>query len=75
MRPLEGRISGLFAYADAVGACMLLNGNHPIGRRAYTVAHELGHFLSTRRGARCPEADSSPRSREERYANYFARAF
>ena len=75
VRPLEGRISGLFAYADAVGACMLLNGNHPIGRRAYTVAHELGHFLSTRREPGVLRADSSPRSREERYANYFARAF
>ena len=75
VRPLEGRISGLFAYEEAVGACMLLNGNHPIGRRAYTVAHELGHFISTRREPSVLRADSSPRSREERYANYFARSF
>ncbi|MDE2805348.1 MAG: XRE family transcriptional regulator [Gemmatimonadota bacterium] len=75
VRPLEGRISGLFAYEDAVGACMLLNGNHPIGRLAYTVAHELAHFISTRREPGVLRADSSPRSREERYANYFARSF
>ena len=74
-RPLDSRISGLFAYDDAVGACMLLNANHPMGRRTYTVAHELGHFTSTRREPRVLRADGSPRSREERYADYFARSF
>ncbi len=76
LRHLDSRISGLFAYDDAVGACMLLNASHPVGRRAYTVAHELGHFTSTRREPgvlmRC---DSRPRSREERYADHFARSF
>lgn len=75
LRRLDGRISGLFAYDDQVGACMLLNGNHPIGRRAQTVAHELGHFTSTRQEPGILRADSSPRSREERYANCFARSF
>ena len=75
LRPLHSRISGLFAYDDAVGACMLLNTNHPIGRRTYTVAHELGHFMSTRREPGILRADNSPRSREERYADYFARSF
>ena len=75
VRPLGGRISGLFAYEDAVGACMLLNGNDPSGRRAYTVAHELAHLISTRREPGVVRADSSPHSREERYANHFARSF
>ncbi len=75
LRPLDSRISGLFAYDDAVGACMLLNANHPIGRRAYTVAHELGHFTSTRRDPGVLRSDCSPRSREERYADSFARSF
>ena len=75
LRPLDSRISGLFAYDDAVGACMLLNASHPIGRRTYTVAHELGHFISTRREPGVLRSDSSPRSREERYADYFARSF
>ena len=74
-RPLDSRISGLLAYDDAVGACMLLNARHPMGRRTYTVAHELGHFTSTRREPRVLRADGSPRSREERYADYFARSF
>ena len=75
LRPLASRISGMFAYDDAVGACMLLNANHPFGRRAYTVAHELGHFISTRREPGVLRADSSPSSREERYADHFARSF
>ena len=75
LRRLDSRISGLFAYDDEVGACMLLNVNHPIGRRTQTVAHELGHFTSTRRMPGVLRADSSPRSREERYANCFARSF
>jgi len=75
VRRLDGRISGLFAYDDLVGACMLLNGNHPIGRRAYTVAHELGHFTATRREPGVFRTDSSPGSREERYADFFARSF
>ena len=29
LRRLDSRISGLFAYDDAVGACMLLNASHP----------------------------------------------
>ena len=32
VRPLDGKISGLFAYDEAVGACMLLNAAHPVGR-------------------------------------------
>ena len=75
LRPLHSCISGLFAYDDTVGACMLLNASHPRGRRAYTVAHELGHFTSTRREPGVLRSDSSPRSREERYADYFARSF
>ena len=33
VRRLDGRISGLFAYDDGLGACMLLNANHPRDRR------------------------------------------
>ncbi len=76
LRPLDSRISGLFAYHDSVGACMLANARHPVGRRAYTVAHELGHFVSTRRKPRVlMRADTGAHSREERYADSFARSF
>lgn len=75
VRRLPAKVSGLYAYDEAAGPCILLNAAHPRERRAQTGAHELGHLVSTRRA---PDAlyDGSPEaSREERYANAFARAF
>lgn len=75
IRRLPAKISGLYAYDERAGACILLNAAHPKDRRAQTGAHELGHLTSTRRA---PDAlhDGSPESsREERYAIAFARAF
>ncbi len=74
IRRFDGRISGLFAYDDALGACMLLNANHPRERRTQTAGHETGHFLSTRREPEILHYDERENSREERYANAFARA-
>ncbi|WP_247336936.1 XRE family transcriptional regulator [Bradyrhizobium sp. 147] len=75
IRRIDGGISGLFAYDDALGACILLNGNHPRDRRAQTAAHELGHLVSTRREPEVLEEGITENSREERYANTFGRAF
>jgi Zn-dependent peptidase ImmA (M78 family)/DNA-binding XRE family transcriptional regulator len=74
IRRIDGRISGLFAYDEALGACMLLNANHPRERRTQTAAHEMAHLVSTRR---TPEVldDMTDNSREERYSNAFSRAF
>jgi Zn-dependent peptidase ImmA (M78 family)/DNA-binding XRE family transcriptional regulator len=75
VRRLPGKISGLYAYDDEAGPCILLNADHPRDRRTLTAGHETGHFISTRRAPdalydKCPET-----SREERYANAFARCF
>ena len=74
VRPLDARVSGLFAYDDAVGACILVNASHPRERRAQTAVRELGRFTSSRQ---TPDVclDGHDDSREERYANAFARAF
>ena len=75
VRRIAPKVSGLYAYDDVTGPCILLNAVHPRERRSQTAAHELGHYVSTRRA---PDAlyDGSPeQSREERYANAFARAF
>lgn len=74
VRRIDSRISGLFAYDHAIGACMLLNANHPRDRRAQTAGHETGHFLSTRRQPEILQLHEEDNSREERYANAFARA-
>ena len=75
MRPLDSHVSGLFAYDEQVGACILLNANHPRERRAQSAAHELGHFVSSRQSPEVLYRDSQENSREERYANVFGRAF
>jgi Zn-dependent peptidase ImmA (M78 family)/DNA-binding XRE family transcriptional regulator len=75
VRRLEGKVSGLFAYDDTVGACILLNANHPKDRRTQTGSHEIGHLLATRRTPEVLELDEADNSREERYANAFGAAF
>ena len=71
----ESKISGLFAYEESVGACVLLNAKHPVDRLRQSAAHELGHFYSTRGKAEVLTENENFRSREERYASRFARAF
>lgn len=75
IRPIDGRISGLFAYDEQLGACMLLNAKHPRERRLQTAAHELGHFISARRAPEVVHESEPENSREERYAHSFGRAF
>ncbi|MCL2716400.1 MAG: XRE family transcriptional regulator [Alphaproteobacteria bacterium] len=74
-RRLDPRISGLFAYDDAVGACILVNSSHRKDRLTQTGAHELGHFTATRRRPEIYQDEKLDNSKEERYANAFGRAF
>ncbi|MFC0634698.1 helix-turn-helix domain-containing protein [Brevundimonas balnearis] len=75
VRRLESKIAGLYAYDGATGPCILLNAAHPRERRAQTAAHELGHYISTRRAPDSLYEGPPEQTREERYANAFARAF
>jgi Zn-dependent peptidase ImmA (M78 family)/DNA-binding XRE family transcriptional regulator len=75
VRRFDNKISGLFAYDEALGPCILLNANHPRDRRTQSAAHECGHFVSTRREPEILRNHESENSREERYANSFGRAF
>jgi Zn-dependent peptidase ImmA (M78 family)/DNA-binding XRE family transcriptional regulator len=75
IRRLDARVAGLFAFDEALGACMLINASHPRERRTQTAAHETAHFISTRRRVEILEERESINSKEERYANAFARAF
>lgn len=74
VRRFNGNISGLFAYDDALGACMLLNANHPRERRAGTAGHETGHFISNRKEPEILHSYEQENSREERYATAFSSA-
>lgn len=75
IRKFDSRISGLFAYDELLGPCMLLNANHPRDRRNQTAGHETGHLVSTRSEPEILHIGESENSREEKYANAFARAF
>jgi Zn-dependent peptidase ImmA (M78 family)/DNA-binding XRE family transcriptional regulator len=81
IQPLKGAISGLFVFDETVGACILLNRNHPRERRAMTAAHEYAHFLSARQQpdvlseqTRGADKSGSP-AREEKFATAFASSF
>lgn len=75
VRGLGANISGLFSYDNAIGACILLNADHPIDRRTQTAAHEMAHLIATRTEPEISEIDEHENSREEKYANAFARSF
>lgn len=74
-RPLHSSVSGLFAFDPTAGGCVLINSNHPVGRRNFSVCHECGHFIATRRVPEVLSAEKGEQSREERYADSFARSF
>lgn len=75
IRPLALEVSGLFAFEDTCGACMLLNAEHSVGRRNQTAARGLGHFMSSRGTASIMCAKRPGKSPEERYGDVFARTF
>lgn len=74
IRRLDPSISGLFAFDETVGACILLNANHPRERRNQSAGHETGHLVATRHKPEVLHSGEEENSREERYANAFARA-
>lgn len=71
----KSKVAGLFTFDETVGACILLNANHPLSRRIQSAGHEVGHFFGTRRNPEVLEEDERFLSRDERYANAFGRAF
>jgi Zn-dependent peptidase ImmA (M78 family) len=45
---LPPKVGGLFACNDELGACIAINRNHPPTRGNWSLAHEYGHFMTTR---------------------------
>jgi Zn-dependent peptidase ImmA (M78 family) len=71
----SSKVAGLFTFDPELGACILLNANHPLERRIQSAAHELGHFIGTRHAPEVLEENEKFQSRDERYAHAFGRAF
>lgn len=76
IQPLPSSVSGAFAYAPVVGACILINSLHPRERQNWTFAHELGHFLTERSALDVAWQEGLSQSAHylERFADLFAGA-
>ncbi len=62
--------SAIYLYSDEIGGCIAVNGRHPESRCRFTLAHEYGHFLTSRMKN---NVYSYPgRSTSERIADQFA---
>ncbi|PZP41921.1 MAG: transcriptional regulator [Azospirillum brasilense] len=75
VRPLGGAVSGAFLFDESVGACVLLNRNHPPERRLQTALHEVGHFVSARHEPDVVDLERAPQTKEERFAKAFGLEF
>ena len=75
--PLAAKISGLYAFDEVIGPCILLNVKHNQNRRNFTAAVELGHFLARRSVVDMvdDEASYTLERRARKYANIFAAHF
>ena len=62
VRKLDGKVSGLFAFDEKVGACVLLNASHPTERFRQTGSHELR--------ISCPPAESLRCSHRMKSSNH-----
>ena len=45
---LPSRVAGIFSYTEELGGCIAVNARHPDERRRWSMAHEYGHFLTSR---------------------------
>ncbi len=74
--PMPPKVAGVFAYGDSAGGCMGINSNHPRDRRNWSLAHEYGHFLTSRYQIEITFLSTSKRSSaRERLADSFAECF
>jgi len=74
---LPAAVGGLYAFNDELGACIAINRKHPAPRALWSLAHEYGHFLTTRFMADVSLWDEEPWGKlaAERFADSFAKNF
>lgn len=73
---LPPKVGGLFACNDELGACIAINRLHPPTRGNWSLAHEYGHFLTTRYLADVSFThDHWGKLAAERFADSFAKNF
>lgn len=72
---LPSTVAGLFAMAEPAGACVAVNALHPYERQRWTLAHEFGHFLTSRHQAEVTDLPTGSPRGGERFAEAFAASF
>ena len=73
---LPSRVAGLFAYTEELGGCIAVNALHPQERRRWSMAHEYGHFLTSRFHSEISILGAFRRvPAVERFADAFSRCF
>ena len=45
---LPSRFSAMYFYSERLGGCIAVNRKHPEDRRRWSLAHDYGHFLTSR---------------------------
>ena len=75
VRPIASEISGVYGYHPEIGACVLLNSNHPATRRRWTLAHELAHFMTSRLAPSVMHDGPHHKNADDLFADAFAAAF
>ena len=75
VRRIDRCISGLSAYDEALGPCMLLNAKHSKECRTQSAAHQCGRLISNRNKPSILRTDTTTNDREKRYADAFGNAF
>lgn len=73
---MPSKVAGVFAYNDQLGGCIGINSEHPRDRRNWSLAHEYGHFLTSRYQIEITFLGETKRSSaNERFADTFAECF
>lgn len=72
---LPDSISGMFAFGEDVGGCILINSSHPLGTQLFSLAHEYAHYLFDREKMGCVTEESKINTTEERFAERFSADF
>ena len=72
---LPSNLAGIFTFTEELGGCIAINARHPEERRRWSLAHEYGHFLTSRfRSEVTPVSSLGRVSATERLADAFAAA-
>lgn len=74
--PMPSSVSGMYAFTEDLGICVMINLLHPEVRRRWSSAHEYAHAIADRFSPGIDYSDLSARKpANERFADAFAMAF